>query len=198
MLSLSLSLSLSPLLSMCRFSLQWPSLSLTQDCESLSLSRVRVHMVKRGHHYQLKLWQHIQEPSPRVVMLWALIRPEGGKHGVIDFQPQAHPLSKWQAFERWQIRVQSDTLAKHILSTMYSRWESVLLANNIIRVILGIRGPISIEKYSTIKGNSHIDFPWPDSIDLDSVVKFPLTWAPFTWSMALDAYHIDSVNTCYD
>ena len=92
--SLSPSLSLSPLLSMCRFSLQWPSLSLTQDCESLSLSRVRVHMVKRGHHYQLKLWQHIQEPSPRVVMLWALIRPEGGKHGVIDFQPQAHPLSK--------------------------------------------------------------------------------------------------------
>ena len=49
-----------------------------------------------------------------------------------------------------------------------------------------------------IKGNSHIDFPWPDSIDLDSVVKFSLTWAPFTWSMALDAYHIDSVNTCYD
>ena len=30
------------------------------------------------------------------------------------------------------------------------------------------------------------------------IFKFGLTWSPFTYSMTLDAYHIDSVNTCYD
>ena len=32
----------------------------------------------------------------------------------------------------------------------------------------------------------------------DSSVKFSLTWSPFSYSMTLDAYHIDSVNRCYD
>ena len=32
----------------------------------------------------------------------------------------------------------------------------------------------------------------------DSIFKFSLTWSPFSYSMTLDAYHIDSVNTCYD
>ena len=32
----------------------------------------------------------------------------------------------------------------------------------------------------------------------DSIVKFSLTWSPFSYSVTLDAYHIDSVNTCYD
>ena len=39
---------------------------------------------------------------------------------------------------------------------------------------------------------------WFPLTGLDSVVKFCLTWSQFTYSMALDAYHIDSVNTCYD
>ena len=39
---------------------------------------------------------------------------------------------------------------------------------------------------------------WFPLTGLDSIVKFSLTWPPFTDSMALDAYHIDSVNTCYD
>ena len=30
------------------------------------------------------------------------------------------------------------------------------------------------------------------------IFKFGLTWSPFTYSMTLDVYHIDSVNTCYD
>ena len=30
----------------------------------------------------------------------------------------------------------------------------------------------------------------------DSIFKFSLTWSPFSYSMTLDAYHIDSVNTC--
>ena len=29
----------------------------------------------------------------------------------------------------------------------------------------------------------------------DSIFKFSLTWSPFSYSMTLDAYHIDSVNT---
>ena len=33
---------------------------------------------------------------------------------------------------------------------------------------------------------------------IDVIVKFGLTCSPLTYSMALDAYHIDSVNTCYD
>ena len=39
---------------------------------------------------------------------------------------------------------------------------------------------------------------WFPLTGLDSIVKFWLTWTQFTYSMALDAYHIDSVNTCYD
>ena len=39
---------------------------------------------------------------------------------------------------------------------------------------------------------------WFPLTGLDSVVIFWLTWSQFTYSMALDAYHIDSVNTCYD
>ena len=46
----------------------------------------------------------------------------------------------------------------------------------------------------TIKGNMHMI----SLTGLDSVVKFCLTWSQFTYSVALDAYHIDSVNTCYD
>ena len=42
-----------------------------------------------------------------------------------------------------------------------------------------------------IKGNIH-----PGRIAY--IFKFGLTWSPFTYSMTLDAYHIDSVNTCYD
>ena len=41
------------------------------------------------------------------------------------------------------------------------------------------------------KGNMHMISP--DRIRFDR-----LTWSQFTYSMALDAYHIDSVNTCYD
>ena len=33
---------------------------------------------------------------------------------------------------------------------------------------------------------------------IDSMFKFLLTCSPLTYSMALDAYHIDSVNTRYD
>ena len=39
---------------------------------------------------------------------------------------------------------------------------------------------------------------WFPLTGLNSDVKFCLTWSQFTYSMALDAYHIDSVNTCYD
>ena len=48
----------------------------------------------------------------------------------------------------------------------------------------------SLEK-TGIKGNIH-----PGRIAY--IFKFGLTWSPFTYSMTLDAYHIDSVNTCYD
>ena len=33
---------------------------------------------------------------------------------------------------------------------------------------------------------------------IDVIVKFWLTCSPLTYSVALDAYHIDSVTTCYD
>ena len=33
---------------------------------------------------------------------------------------------------------------------------------------------------------------------IEYIFKFLLTCSPLTYSMALDAYHIDSVNTCYD
>ena len=45
--------------------------------------------------------------------------------------------------------------------------------------------------YVNIKGNIH-----PGRFAY--IFKFGLTWSPFTYSMTLDAYHIDSVNTCYD
>ena len=45
--------------------------------------------------------------------------------------------------------------------------------------------------YTYVKGNIH-----PGRIAY--IFKVGLTWSPFTYSMTLDAYHIDSVNTCYD
>ena len=45
-----------------------------------------------------------------------------------------------------------------------------------------------------LKGNMHTISPGRNRVNFQILADL----SPLTYSMALDAYHIDSVNTCYD